>query len=157
MSQKITLWWPVIRISVLNSLTDRADARFQLNLFVVVQPSIFDVQSVGPLAVALLLPAHVVVETGDIVFGAIGQRLTVVLFDLGAEFLDAPVGDQVLHSRDFAIRAIAVITLHFHDRFGNTDRLIGRDEGHPFGECGKGFLGRRCCPHAAADQARCSR
>ena len=49
----------------------RADRRFELVVFIVVQPAIFDVQTVRPFAVALFLPTHVVINFMHLVFGAI--------------------------------------------------------------------------------------
>ena len=125
---------------------------FQSKLFVIVDAAVFDVQAVEPAAVALLVPAHVVVEAVHVVGMGVGKRRAVILLDLGLELVEAPIGDQVFQPRDFAIGPIAEIALHFDDRRGHVDHLLGLDEGHSLGHGRKRFCGAGRHAHAAADQ-----
>ncbi len=66
------LWCAVRRMPGLKRAADFAQRRFQLQLIVVVDAAVFDVQAVEHSAVALLVPAHVIVEAADVF--RIGRR-----------------------------------------------------------------------------------
>ena len=131
MSQKMMLWCGVSRSGSAERAADFAEGRFQLHRFGVFDAAVFDIQAVEQLAVALLVPAHAVVEAVD------ADRLAAAASEspkysstLLFEAFEAPVVDQVLHAGDFAVGAVAEVALHFHDRDAQVDDTVGVDVAH---------------------------
>src|SRR4051812_16174488 len=69
----------------LERAADFSDSRLQLHLGRVFDAAILDVEAVEPAAVALLVPAHVIVEAIDVVRVRISERRAKILLDLGFE------------------------------------------------------------------------
>ena len=90
---------------------DFSDGRLDLPIGRVADSSVLDVQPVEPMAIALFVPAEVIVETEDIICSRARQRLAIVFFDLGLELREPPFVNEVLEPGDFAIGPVAVIAL----------------------------------------------
>ena len=99
-----------------------AERRLEPHRFRVFDPAVLDVQAVEPLAVALLVPAHAVVEAVHADRPQRLERVAEILFDLVLEPRDAPVVDQVLHAGDLAVGPVAEVALHLDDRDAQVDR-----------------------------------
>ena len=95
---------------------DFAEGRFQPHCVGVFDAAVLDIEAVEPAAVALLVPAHAVVEAVDADRLRRCERVAEVFFDLVFEAVEAPIVNQVLHAGDFAIGTVAEIALHFDDR-----------------------------------------
>ena len=152
MSQKMMLWCGVSRSGGRSVRADFAQRRFEPHRSVVFDAAVFDVQAVEPAAVALLVPAHAVVEAVDANRPQRRERVAEVLFDLGAEAVEAPVVDQILHAGDFAVGPVAEIALHFHDRDAQIDDAVGVDVAHRQRDGGECFLRAGRDAEAAADE-----
>src|SRR5262249_35250092 len=97
---------------------DFTKRRLELHFARVLDPSVLDIQTVEPPAIALLIPAHVVVETVNIlILAELGQWAAKILFDLGFELLNAPVGDDILQASQLAVFAIAEVALDLEHGF----------------------------------------
>ena len=151
-SQKMMLWWGVRRIGNRIVRADFAEGRFQLHGFGVFDAAVLDVEAVEPLAVALLVPAHAVVEAVHADGSQRFERIAEVLFDFAAEAVDAPIVNEVLHAGDFAVGPVAEVALHFHDRNAQIDHARGVDVAHRNRDGGKCFLGAGRDAEAAADE-----
>ena len=132
--------------------TDLAKSSLPTTIFAIVKSSVFYVQTVEELAVALWVPAHVKIYTGDIVLGAIGELLSVVLFNFAAEPLQAAVKNQVLHTGSFAIGAVTEVALNFDDSFSNSNCLFASHKGHALGQRRKCLCSAWSHPHAATNR-----
>ena len=130
MSQKMMLWCGVSRSGQRNVVQISRRAVFSRIVSRVFDAAVFDVQAVEPAAVALLVPAHAVVEAVDADRPQRRERVAEVFFDFAAEAVEAPVVDEVLHAGDFAVGAVAEIALHFHDRDAQIDDALGLDVAH---------------------------
>ena len=119
---------------------DRPKGGFQPQAAFILDAAVLHVDPQKPLAVALLVPADVVVGVGDIRGMRLVKRPAVVFLDLGFELFDAPIRDQVFEPGHFAVGPVAEVPLDFDDGLGHVHDLIGPDERHPLGDGGEGFL-----------------
>ena len=123
MSQKMMLWWGVSRRGGRSVVQISRRRSFEPHRVGVLDAAVLDVQAVEPEAVALLVPAHAVVEAVDADRPRRGERAAEVLFDFVGEARHAPVVDQVLHAGDLAVGPVAEIALHFDDRDHEIDHV----------------------------------
>src|SRR5690242_11683996 len=93
----------------------------------VFDPTVFDVETVEPEAVALFMPAHAIVEAVEFDGPQRRERVAEVFLDFLAESLDTPVVDQIFHACDFAVRSITEVALQLHDRDAQVDDAVGLD------------------------------
>jgi hypothetical protein len=100
----------------------------------------------------LFVPAHTVVEAPDLDRSRRRKRVAEVLFDFGAEAVDAPVVDEVFHAGDFAVGAVAEVALHFDDRDAEVDDPFGFDVAQRQRDGGECFLGAGGDAEAAAHE-----
>ena len=70
--------------------TNRSDCRFVLDLVIVVEPAVFNIQTIGPLTVSLLLPTHVIINTRYIIGLAIFEAITEIGFNFLTKLVDSP-------------------------------------------------------------------
>lgn len=132
------------------AIEDRAESGFDAEVTDILDTSIFDVDAEEQTSVALLMPAEVIIDIGNVGGVGFGEGATVVFFDFGFEGGDTPVGDEVFESCAFAVFAVTEISLDFNDGFADGDDVFGGGEGDAAGECGECFFGGRSAAHSAA-------
>ncbi len=131
---------------------DLPQGRFQPQGLAIGDPSRGDVQAIEPAAVALLVPAHVVVDVPDLLGPRRRQGISQAGLDLGLELLQSPVGQEVLQPRTAAIGAVAEVAEDGEDGADHVERLFGADHGQGLGQGGKGVFQPRRHAHAPAHQ-----
>src|SRR5208282_5050234 len=109
----------------------------------VLDPAILDRYAQEEPAVALLVPAHVVIDVGHDDRPRLGQRVAQVLLDLGPEHGQTPVVDDVLEPGPFAVRAVAEIAKDFEHGLADLERLLTIDAAERDGQKRKRLLGAR--------------
>ena len=133
-------------------LQDGSKPRLDPQAVLVLDATILDVDPQKQLAVALLVPADVIIDAGHFRRMRFRKSLTVVLFYHRLELRSAPVGNQILQTSSFAIFAISKVALHLHDGFAHAHNFFRRGKANPLSQRRECLFGRRCSPHAATGQ-----
>ena len=97
------------------------------------------------------MPAHVVIDAGDLDVTSLRQLAAEMLFDLAAEEIESLARDDVLEPCLFSIRTISGVAKGFDDRAGHFDRLVRRAKRHSLGDRCERLLVRGSHSLAAAD------
>ena len=118
----------------------------------ILDAAVFDVDSEEKSAIALLVPAKMIVYTGDIGRMRFRQGTAEVLFDLCLETIDTPIGNQVLEPGAFAVFTVSVVALNFDNGFADGDDLCRGCERQSFRQCRERLLCGRRAPHATTGE-----
>src|SRR5271157_4436495 len=116
----------------------------------VLDPAILDRYPQEELAVALLVPAHVVIDVGHDDRPRLGQRVAQVLLDLGPKRGHTPVVDDVLEPGPLAVRAVAEIAKDLEHGLADRERLLTIDIAERDGQKRERLVGARGGAQAAA-------
>ena len=130
---------------------DRSQARLDSQRTIVLDAAVLNVDAEEPLAVSLFVPAHVVVDAGDLDFASFRQLMAEVFFNFRAEEIESLIRHDVFQSSKFAVGSIAGIAERFDDRPRDVQHLAGSAEAHSLRDSHERLLVGRRAPLPSTD------